>query len=799
MTTKLQKLLYLSTMIYSVLVLDYPKVTNYNDIIDATTIVSAESKIFKMYDGYARFKVEPVNCGSKLCQFPIIEVTNHNNGNDHIKSLPTIVLVSGFSHIDMVGVNALIGFLYRMLKSYQFDLNDTFLFDNFRFFVLPMANPYGIYNGTDVEYNEPIDKYGKPHSDFPIYKGTLSTCFVTTAAQVLHELYQENIIIGTLVFQQGDFVIAHPWSKTNENIIKTPDINFMNFLGVEMAKYLNEAPKEFDMEFSNGSINDLAEKIKDSSSRNFEDWAFSFSWNSENINKTCANNKIEIIKNDTTVSNRSLVLLIQTGKDNIFTAADWLLEEFNKLMFKLIERFAYVIRPQFEVNYIGFNLDSDSAMIGMRIYGCSTIDKIIMNASNDDNFFTLKEYKSGFEASLETNMLRISERNSKDISFAIECGYNTFLDTKSKTTKSHFLNSLQDPSYKVKTYHYTYSYDRKVPKVIYNVFPNIDHTELAFLHNFGTHTELMYEKYLIAEFSDFKALLSYYPLTKQMNIIIVKLYNNANISTENFSGIFIRQYGEIGCCGSETMGEILLKSREAEFEDISLKQYYNLIGRGIEIVIDTDKKHYYSTIEISKRTNQGYYMPYSGLSCSNFHARTHNNYYYVHIQNEDNNVLLKLFTSEKHLKYIILDNIQYLLKKPEKFETAKFETIYEYKLLLNKYEYLDSDNFYFKTISKLRGQRIYFISKRDQETFSCGLGFANPSVNERDNLQYSFKNLNVSGYKKTQKKSIQFFLFISICILVFLCILGAVAYCRLYVGKRKLEKTIRRVRPKDYL
>lgn len=241
-----------------------------------------------------------------------------------------------------------------------------------------------------------------------------------------------------------------------------------------------------------------------------------------------------------------------------------------------------------------------------------------------------------------------------------------------------------------------------------------------------------------------------------------------------------------------------MKTNNLSFKDISLNQYYDLIGRGIQIEFKNGGKKLYSTIELVGLGSKGYYMPNVGLTCSNQHAKSNSKYYYVHIDESGDNIHINVFTSKLHIKYVKLDDLTLELQNSEILATAKFGNVYQYSLSTSKYLTSVKGVNITNIAAQLKGQRFYFLSSDKEELFSCGLGLANPYVNEKDNLYYSFKSLDINGLYQIQKRSLLTFLLISVSGLMALSVIGVLIYCYTYRNNREIKGTLRRIRPSSY-
>ena len=769
----------------------YPKVFSYGDILDFTETIRNDSKFFRVFDGYDEFYTNKIMCGEESCSFPVIEMTNFSNGPDFVRRLPVVLLVSGYSGEDFLSINMLVAFIHLLRHRGSNIVNTGLLLNNYRFVIVLMANPNGVYNLSPFEHNSIHNKKINPLADFPLYKEQLDSCFESTSAQIMNSLFMNRLIVGTLVFQQGDPLIAFPWSNKKSSEIVTSDTKLMSIASVQLADFLNSQQNDYAIKFHQGRIIDFDDKISANEGRCFEDWAFSASWNLKSMNLKCIPNKMEVRKGYPDESNRSMVFLVQTGKEDFESTKNWILDLKVELFSKLIEKFVVFISPKFELDQITYNPSEDQAECVIKFKGCLNITGPVILNNIRHTSFSAVTIKQNFENIVTFNIQNIYKDKVSSLKFNFYCSdewKNSNLDNLPET---HMLKMRFDPNYHISYKESMYVNPRNLEYSIFNINTKVRDGLLADIHNQGTYSEVLYEEGLYSYFYMFTIKITKHRYEDVLQIEPILKLSNIDVSKENVDYIAVKEYGEIGCCGDASLGENLYITTNFRIEIRSLEQYYGLIGRVLEVKLNNTEKPYYATIEYLREESEGYSMPPNGLSCSSFKYSIVNNYYYVSLHEKDNRLFISIFTSNSRLYQINFLGYSFTPYIISSFETEKFKQVYEYELIISNFKDFNRNHketlngFDFITLSsRLKGKRFYFMDSEGSKMFSCSLGIKNAYYSEIDNLRYNIKSYDVNS---TIKNNGLFLYLMSFSLVTILGVVIGAIICYAIFKKRKTE------------
>ena len=186
--------------------------------------------------------VPPSTCDDEQCQTYLYDVTNHNLGEQHVKSQPTLLLVGGIHGSETIGTQALARFVLLLQKLYQQSSEIFQMLNNTRLLVIPMINANGFYRKSDFEAVSQTSKQKQVDPNFDFNINPKEHCFVSSTAQFLQSLHSEYLVFGSLVFSRGDFKVAYP--KVHKSL-GVSDVSqeevFYRTLAQSLSSVFNEA------------------------------------------------------------------------------------------------------------------------------------------------------------------------------------------------------------------------------------------------------------------------------------------------------------------------------------------------------------------------------------------------------------------------------------------------------------------------------------------------------------------------------------------------------------------------------
>ena len=280
--------------------------------------------------------LEPAQCGEAHCKTMMYDMTNHNLIDSRIESMPVLLLIGGIHGTETLGIQTLVQLIVILQKLYRKKSSVFQMLNNVRLLIIPALNMNGFYHDND---NEEVI-FGKapqlvdPNLDFNL--NPKKDCFSTFSSQVIHMLYQEYIIYGSLLFSKGNFALKHPdLSLLQGTSEKFQDSEFYKNISIDMRfAYIyqkqSEDEKQLDEIFDeqkediypdivefNNSIKNSKNNLGKIHNGTYIDWAFAGSEAPENMKSDCfkANNPFsEQPVKPSEYSNRAIALEIMLDK-----------------------------------------------------------------------------------------------------------------------------------------------------------------------------------------------------------------------------------------------------------------------------------------------------------------------------------------------------------------------------------------------------------------------------------------------------------------------------------------------------
>ena len=242
--------------------------------------------LFRITDLYERYKssTKTICEDNKYCVMPMLEITNFENSKEYIMKLPTVLVMAGTDGRDQAGIDSVYNFLKMISKDFMKNSFYSRILNNLRILVIPMANPSGFTKGVipetqEVAIDSPIHKQISPIFDFNWRPQNM--CFRSSIAQILNQVFQDNLIVGVLDFAWGSPSISYPANPLSGNLMENQEM-FESFASMmQEAAGSNEKLKL--QRFRKGTFEDL----KLTKVGNFEKWASQGSLNKENLDHSC--------------------------------------------------------------------------------------------------------------------------------------------------------------------------------------------------------------------------------------------------------------------------------------------------------------------------------------------------------------------------------------------------------------------------------------------------------------------------------------------------------------------------------
>lgn len=410
---------------------------------------------------------------SSYCTFPMIEVTNFEKSFDEIRNLPTVLLMAGLDGHDSPGINSIYHFLRMMSLNHLEDPFYERVLDNLRIIVLPYANPSGYIDKSMFETQEKSwvnngSGFKKINPSLDFNWKPKGKCFESTAAQMINQIFKDNLIIGVLNFATGSPSISYPNQGKGNKELESVYMHLATLMRDAAGINKNFSLNAFE-------LGGLDSKLSSSRS-NFEMWASSGSAMKENIDTNCLNKTSAFSKKFNMIddiSNRAMVFRVesevpkdQTNNSDIYGNPLAVDNDHFKYSVKgvfsrnilIIRAFLEAMAPSIEINSITALEEEDDrgeVFFEITIRGCRNLDSIIISPE----LFTTQKFtienssyeKSTMEIRLtldaEINNLKDPKwRSILELNIDIECDSNIF-KSKNSDYQSHYMNARVNPNY----------------------------------------------------------------------------------------------------------------------------------------------------------------------------------------------------------------------------------------------------------------------------------------------------------------------------------------------------------------
>ena len=740
------------------------KYSNIEEITGFITELKQRKDLFKIYDGFDRYFIERLRCQDTDCSFPIIEVTNFKNGKDYVSKLPTILLISGFDGQDEMGINVLLNFLQYLREKDTIIIDRQFLLNNFRFLVVPVANMVGYYNNNNREVDVNVDQFFIPLNDFPHGKDSPGSCLVSSTARIINQLFLENLIIGVLNFQKGEYAISYPFSTAANHYKQNADIFVTQIVAAELAEDLKRQSRNIPLSFKTGDLYELGERVRNNKERSFEDWAFSGSWDPLGFNPQCLGNTFDLQQLKTTMeypdeTNRAFTLLFQTGLDDIET--DTYFQEKINIFNKIIQKAASFINPKIEPMGIGYNKETSVAKVNLRVNGCIEL----MNAST---VYTRGGFKqehatdiNSLDSLIQTANLEVEVPGDESIGELIigfNCKNHWNLPNKDSEPHTHVLRAREWPHYNVTHNDYRFYNKRNDTFTIFNFKKEILESEFVETENYDYYMELMYDDYLIAKFEHHILNITYTHLhTNTVNFEVIK---RGDEEVPEIEVISLYEYGEKGCCEFLAAGKKIWEVKAMNVTVFDRNDYYSMIGRLLTIKLKGEEKVYPAVVQPIEEKEHGYMLSPGGLACSSHNFEDEiENFFYVEVQADEEQVRINVYSNRDNVGRVKLNKHESELVANNYYNSEKYGKVLAYKTHFLKFSNVNYDiNNEYVTLgqanlaSKLRGKILEFTTSKGDYLFHCTMGLKNPFYEELDNILYGFTNYSPNAKTKISKK-----------------------------------------------
>ena len=627
------------------------KLLTYNEItkkIQKLKNSNLKNDIFKIKNIYNQYPGLPIPfCyqeKTKKCKNYIFEITNFEKGENHIKNLPTILLIGGMEGNSIISANILFHFLLILKKNYFENKNIWEILQNFRILIIPFVNVNGFYR---LEKNEMINNnFINPNYDFPFNLKKDQKCFKSSTSLILDAIFKNNLIINVLKFSNGDSKIIYPWVFSKTKNFKTGD----NIAYEEIAKLLQTIAGEVkDLDIENYKI---SKNKKNGRRGNFLDWAYGASWENLKINKNCFydekknyGDEKDIFYNDE--SNRAFVYNIQTGINKIPSEISLgneisVFKEKSKYSvlghisrnIKLIFGFIDLLKPNLDILKIFYNYEKDFLELEIVIKGCIKITELSLEDFSYKKKFIKRDNQKNY-IYYKIQILNKEKKYYSELSLNLKCDHHW--KNSSKIPKSHFVHMRTDPNYKRKNGKYeinsTYNNNFKILNI------EIENLKLSdFIKNQNIIT-LLYTDY-------YKSYIKNNEITFFLkNNRIYTIFKNPL----NFNFLLtIKKFGTKGCFKKIADGEkYFLKIKNGISEKkISRDIFFDILGRDFKI--EFDNKIFFSEIILPEENKENsLILPTNGLTCGN--KKKNEDYIYFDIFEENGNINITLLTKKKKI------------------------------------------------------------------------------------------------------------------------------------------------------
>lgn len=439
--------------------------------------------LFQIYDQYQVYReaTRTVCEKNRFCYMPVMEITNFENSVEHIRRLPTVMLVGGIDGTDATGVRSLYSFMGMIRNDYMKDTFYTRLLNNLRIIVVPMGNPSGFYADQagevqEVSMEDPTHVTVNPLLDFNWKKN--GNCFESSFAQIMNQIFKENLIIGVLSFGRGEGSISYAggWAADSPEAKGSVEI-------VDMIRQAaGDSPKFGFPELKTGTMEELGLAKKS----NFEMWASMGSLKPADISQRCLSRTSVYSSKFTKIgdaTNRALVFHIESeSKEETDDEADperngnplsvmdktnakSIVGHFSQNILA-IRGFLEVMRPTVNIQNILMRMTMKrvpEVAFVLEVKGCRQVDWVKVSPE----IFPTQRYKlvrTGIEENTFSIILEwagVIDNPSDpkwdlpmDLSMDIECD-SEILKNNDVAAESHYYRARSVPNYEYKYKEYT--------------------------------------------------------------------------------------------------------------------------------------------------------------------------------------------------------------------------------------------------------------------------------------------------------------------------------------------------------
>lgn len=184
---------------------------DYDKFVEMRKSLVFRKRIVKQYVLEEKYPdLMEVYCGDEPCQTYMYELCNHGLSKRKIKTLPTVLLIGGIHGTETLGIRGLVSLVALLQKIYKSSKRVFRLLNNMRLLVIPVLNMNGFYSQTLHEnvYFEKVDLKVDPNMDFNFNPQRF--CFSSLSAQLVHRVFRDNVILGSLAFTKGPFELIYP-------------------------------------------------------------------------------------------------------------------------------------------------------------------------------------------------------------------------------------------------------------------------------------------------------------------------------------------------------------------------------------------------------------------------------------------------------------------------------------------------------------------------------------------------------------------------------------------------------------
>ena len=744
--------------------IDYEDINNLMENLKKSKSSSTIMRIKNIFDIYP--DITPPICSKTEektpCKSFLIEIGDFEKGESSIKKIPTVFYIAGFHGNEVTGTNSLYYLLDAINKYYISNKSITNIIQNTRILILLTANINGFYNLNREEHYK--GQSYDPNRDFPYNLQTGSKCFKTTTAMIINNIFKDNLIIASLTFHGGDNSISYPWGNfAHEEDPLTGD----NIAFKEVSEFLTKAAggnKQIKLDDYN--VGNLQSTVYDVYG-GFEDWAYGASWDLVNVPKNCSANKNyvdDITYNDN--SNRAFIFLVEAGVNKIPKKGELgneieIFEPENDKSFNgyisrnafLSLRFAEIMKPS--LNFKRVYYDNNNLNFDAVIKGCLKLNEFYAKGV-DLQIFDKKynERYSYYNISFRINNNKV---DIDQLNFLFNCDKNWVSKTDNKSPQSHLVKMRTSKNYNISMNNYKID-TKNYSKVTMLNIRQQNLTTSQVVYNGNNIFSLVYTRNLIIQTSDEKK--DSIKLTNTDN----KVSYTYNLPRARNLLLEVKKLTE-----DNKQNKLVFDLKNEEEQKINVDNYYNLVGRKIDVV--EGREVFRSLIKFEESEKDSFlFIPTNGLT-----GTITNNlgtFIFTILLNELKSIKFEILTNNDADFKLVINNKEYsfneksLLKRNDK-EIFKYEKEIVIDLEnLNEYRFLGADLIY----DNLKGEK-----------FICELNQRNSYLDENESVVFDNLIIKIAN-KPVKSKNILYFSLI----LLFLMVLLTFVY--FVISKRLKEK-----------